>query len=164
MTDKNLTQSDEGRELVLDRTTAGATTQTATGAAAKQHSDDEDPNQIDSHPKDHEVEGDPKPDYAGKPGKNAGLQKEEAIYTVNGTTDPMTVPSPSGPQPVGAVTSTKDEAEQALETARLDQDEDEAEIKEQREQTKKRIEEDKAAAQGRPNPFNPPHQTPDDED
>jgi hypothetical protein len=163
MTDKNLTQSDEGRENVLDRTTAGATTQTATGAAAKQHSDDEDPNTIDTHAEDHEVEGDPKPDYVGKPGKNAGLQNEEAIYTTNGTIDPMTVPSPSGPQPVGAVSSSREDAEDKLEKARLDQDEDEQEIKEQREQTRKRIEEDRANAQGRPI-SNPPHQTPDDED
>jgi hypothetical protein len=161
MADKNLTQSEEARDNVLERSGAGRLT--AVGAAAALHSGDEDPNSVDTHPDDHEIEGDPKPDYVGKPGKNAGLQDEEAIYTVNGTIDPMTVPSPSGPQPVGAVTASKEDAVRRLEKARLDQDEQEHDIKAEKEAAAKRQEEEKAAAQGRPI-SNPPQQTPDDDD
>lgn len=57
-------------------------------------------------------------DKLGDNPKPQGLQAEPAVWTKNGTVEPGTLPSPSGPMPVAASTTTKEDADKKLEDHR----------------------------------------------
>ena len=62
--------------------------------------------------------GPPKPDDEAKGGKPQGLQAEPAIFTVNGSLEPHTLPSASGPQSASAGGGSQEEVQKKLDDHR----------------------------------------------
>lgn len=111
------TQSEEDRQAELDRSAAATTT--ATGQAKSYFSGEEQEriDSLDSRGSQVEIAGTAKADFAAVEGAQPeGLQAEQAIFVVNGTVDPNTVASPTGPVPMSAVTSDFKRAQQLKET------------------------------------------------
>lgn len=110
------TQSEEDRQAELDR--SGAAQTTATGQAKSFLSGDEQKRieSLESRGSQVEIAGTPKADFAAAEGAQPeGLQAEQATFVANGTVDPNTVASPSGPVPMSAVTNNPQRAQQLKE-------------------------------------------------
>lgn len=70
------------------------------------------------------IEGAPKTGDLGIKGasvKPQGMQKEPAVYVTNGTVEPLTIGTPSGPQPVASVAATPEAAKKLIDERREQQ-------------------------------------------
>lgn len=116
-------QSDEVRETMLQRSSAGALT--AVGVEREHRLGDADervPKGEDRGSKQEIEGGEPEPDFPQHPGPKArGLGLEAANFTTNGTVPGTFVGSPSGPIPVSAVATSVEDAQKRLQQVRKEE-------------------------------------------
>lgn len=113
-------QSDEAREAILQRSSAGALSAVGVERDHRLGDADERIKNLESRGVDQEIDGgEPEPDYPQHPGPAArGLGTKPANFVTNGTVPGTFVGSPSGPVPVSAVATSVEDANRKLAEAR----------------------------------------------